>query len=145
LGNFLVPLMIGARDLWPFHDLNLLELVHLHRRRMRSRLYAIISGGVDTGWTFYTPFSSTFSAHFARFWRRRWASLSPDFSSILTGLELCGHHSQNAGARAHLAPPAAVYLGDLRNQRHLHSGHACDLAITLDVAGAGARPAHRYL
>ena len=26
-----------------------------------STLYALIAGGVDTGWTFYTPFSTMFS------------------------------------------------------------------------------------
>ena len=36
------------------------ELVHLHGRR-GVHLYAIVTGGVDTGWTFYTPFSTVSS------------------------------------------------------------------------------------
>ena len=35
LGNFLIPLMIGAKDL-AFPRINLLELVHLHARRRSS-------------------------------------------------------------------------------------------------------------
>ena len=57
LGNFLVPIMIGAKDL-AFPKLNLRELVHLHASAGCSRLYALVTGGVDTGWTFYTPFST---------------------------------------------------------------------------------------
>ncbi len=34
------------------------ELVHLRRRRARSRWARSFNGGVDTGWTFYTPYSS---------------------------------------------------------------------------------------
>ena len=60
LGNFLVPLMIGAqRPGVPAAQPA--ELVHLHHRRHRSRCGAIVAGGVDTGWTFYTPFSTTYS------------------------------------------------------------------------------------
>ena len=54
LGNFLVPLMIGAKDL-AFPKLNLASWYIYHDRRRCSRLYAVVTGGVDTGWTFYTP------------------------------------------------------------------------------------------
>ena len=60
LGNFLLPLMIGARDV-AFPRLNLVQLVPQHRRRHAVTLYALLLGGVDTGWTFYTPFSTMFS------------------------------------------------------------------------------------
>ena len=53
LGNFLLPLMIGAPDV-AFPRLNLFELVSDHRRR-HFTVYALVAGGVDTGWTFYTP------------------------------------------------------------------------------------------
>src|SRR5262252_8732434 len=59
LGNFLVPMMIGARDL-AFPRLNLLSW-YIFTVGGLFTLAAIISGGVDTGWTFYTPFSSTYS------------------------------------------------------------------------------------
>jgi cytochrome c oxidase subunit I len=59
LGNFLVPLMVGARDL-AFPRLNLLSW-YLYMGGGLFALAAAILGGVDTGWTFYTPFSSTYS------------------------------------------------------------------------------------
>ncbi len=58
-GNFLIPLMIGARDL-AFPRLNLLSW-YLYMIGGTLALTAIITGGVDTGWTFYTPYSSLYS------------------------------------------------------------------------------------
>jgi cytochrome c oxidase subunit 1 len=59
LGNYLIPLMIGARDL-AFPKLNLLSW-YLFMLGGAVTLYAIVAGGVDTGWTFYTPYSSMYS------------------------------------------------------------------------------------
>jgi cytochrome c oxidase subunit 1 len=59
LGNFLVPLMIGARDL-AFPRLNLSSW-YLYVLGGIFTIAALIAGGVDTGWTFYTPFSTMFS------------------------------------------------------------------------------------
>ncbi len=59
LGNFLVPLMIGARDL-AFPRLNLASW-YIFLFGGAFTLFAIFSGGVDTGWTFYTPYSSTYA------------------------------------------------------------------------------------
>lgn len=59
LGNFLVPLMIGARDM-AFPRLNLFSW-YLYMGGGLFALSAAVFGGVDTGWTFYTPFSSTYS------------------------------------------------------------------------------------
>jgi cytochrome c oxidase subunit 1 len=59
LGNFVLPLMIGARDL-AFPRLNLLSW-YLYTIGGLITLGALISGGVDTGWTFYTPYSSIYS------------------------------------------------------------------------------------
>src|SRR5438477_11306387 len=59
LGNFLVPMMIGARDL-AFPRLNLLSW-YIYTIGGLFTLYALVAGGVDTGWTFYTPYSSTYS------------------------------------------------------------------------------------
>jgi cytochrome c oxidase subunit 1 len=57
LGNFLVPLMVGAKDL-AFPRINLMSW-YLYMIGSAFALYAIIAGGVDTGWTFYTPYSTT--------------------------------------------------------------------------------------
>ena len=59
LGNFLIPLMIGARDL-AFPRLNLLSF-YLWMLGGLMVVGAIAFGGVDTGWTFYTPYSSIYS------------------------------------------------------------------------------------
>src|SRR6202035_2632920 len=58
LGNFLVPLMIGARDL-AFPRINLLSW-YLYIIGGLLMIFTILSGGVDTGWTFYTPLSTEF-------------------------------------------------------------------------------------
>lgn len=58
-GNFLLPLMIGARDV-AFPRLNLLSW-YIFVFGSAFALYMIVAGGVDTGWTFYTPFSSLYS------------------------------------------------------------------------------------
>ncbi|RTL79487.1 MAG: cytochrome c oxidase subunit I [Hyphomicrobiales bacterium] len=58
-GNFLIPLMIGARDV-AFPRLNLLSW-YIYLIGAGFTCYAIVAGGVDTGWTFYTPFSSLYA------------------------------------------------------------------------------------
>jgi cytochrome c oxidase subunit I len=62
LGNFLVPMMIGARDL-AFPRLNLASW-YIFVIGALFTLGAILAGGVDTGWTFYTPYSSVYSNTF---------------------------------------------------------------------------------
>ncbi|MEO8809648.1 MAG: cytochrome c oxidase subunit I [Rhodanobacter sp.] len=59
LGNFLLPLMIGARDV-AFPRLNLASW-YLFVVGGMFTISALLLGGVDTGWTFYTPFSTMFS------------------------------------------------------------------------------------
>ncbi len=59
LGNFLVPLMIGARDL-AFPRLNLASW-YLYMAGGLIATWAMVTGGVDTGWTFYPPYSSSYS------------------------------------------------------------------------------------
>jgi cytochrome c oxidase subunit 1 len=59
LGNFLVPLMIGAKDL-AFPKINLLSW-YLYCLGAGCAAYALFTGGVDTGWTFYTPYSTGYA------------------------------------------------------------------------------------
>jgi cytochrome c oxidase subunit I len=59
LGNFVLPIMLGARDV-AFPKLNLLSW-YLFNAGGLLALYSLVVGGVDTGWTFYTPYSSTYS------------------------------------------------------------------------------------
>lgn len=59
LGNFLVPLMVGARDL-AFPRLNLASWYIFVSGGLLA-IWAIVYYGVDTGWTFYTPYSTTYT------------------------------------------------------------------------------------
>ncbi|MDB6088507.1 MAG: ctaD [Gammaproteobacteria bacterium] len=59
LGNFIVPLMLGARDL-AFPKLNLVSW-YLFMLGGAIVLYSLFTGGVDTGWTFYTPLTTQYS------------------------------------------------------------------------------------
>lgn len=81
-GNFVLPLMIGARDL-AFPNLNLLSW-YLYAGGGLFTIAAMLLGGVDTGWTFYTPYSSIFSNTHVILTLA--GVLVVGFSSILTGL-----------------------------------------------------------
>src|ERR1043165_8430351 len=82
LGNFLVPMMIGAKDL-AFPRINLLSW-YVYLLGGVVTIYALLAGGVDTGWTFYTPFSTTFSNSYVV--ATGLGIFINGFSSILTGL-----------------------------------------------------------
>jgi cytochrome c oxidase subunit I len=82
LGNFLLPLMLGAKDL-AFPKINLLSW-YLYMLAAVVGLYVIVTGGVDTGWTFYTPFSTQYSN--THVFGTTFAAFIMGFSSILTGL-----------------------------------------------------------
>jgi len=82
LGNFLVPMMIGAKDL-AFPRINLLSW-YIFIVGASLALYSLVAGGVDTGWTFYTPYSSTYSnTHVIPM---ALGVFIAGFTSILTGL-----------------------------------------------------------
>ena len=82
LGNFLVPLMVGARDV-AFPRLNLLSW-YLYIAGSLLALTSATFGGVDTGWTFYTPYSTTYSnSHVITMAAGVFIT---GFSSILTGI-----------------------------------------------------------
>jgi cytochrome c oxidase subunit 1 len=82
LGNFLIPLMIGARDL-AFPRINLASW-YLYVAGALFTLYAMVTGGVDTGWTFYTPYSTAGSA--TNVMPTAIGIFITGFSSILTGV-----------------------------------------------------------
>jgi cytochrome c oxidase subunit 1 len=82
LGNFLVPIMIGARDL-AFPRLNLASW-YLYVLGGLFTIATLLFGSVDTGWTFYTPYSSLFSNTSVVLVLI--AVFVVGFSSILTGL-----------------------------------------------------------
>src|SRR3989454_6384241 len=95
LGNFLVPLMIGAKDL-AFPRINLLSW-YLYIIAGIIMLHCILTGGVDTGWTFYTPFSTAFSN--TKVIEAGVSIFLPRLFSILSGLKvLVAIHPMRAAA-----------------------------------------------
>jgi cytochrome c oxidase subunit 1 len=82
LGNFLVPMMIGAKDL-AFPKINLLSW-YLYMGGASLAVVSLLMGGVDTGWTFYVPFSTMFSN--SAVIPAAMGAFVVGFSSILTGL-----------------------------------------------------------
>jgi cytochrome c oxidase subunit I len=82
LGNFLIPIMIGAKDL-AFPRINLLSW-YIYIVAGILYIHCIVTGGVDTGWTFYPTFSTQFSN--TKVIEAGLAIFVSGFSSILTGL-----------------------------------------------------------
>ena len=82
LGNFMLPMMIGAKDL-AFPRINLLSW-YIYMLGGVFTLYVLITGGVDTGWTFYTPFSTSYSNGYVI--ATALGIFINGFSAILTGL-----------------------------------------------------------
>lgn len=81
LGNFLLPIMLGAKDV-AFPRMNLASF-YLWVVGAIFFLLALVLGGLDTGWTFYTPYSTSTSSTVIA------ATLGVfilGFSSIFTGL-----------------------------------------------------------
>jgi cytochrome c oxidase subunit 1 len=81
-GNFLVPMMLGARDL-AFPRINLLSW-YLYIIGALITFWAILTGGIDTGWTFYPPYSTRYS--YTQVVSTILGLFITGFSSILTGL-----------------------------------------------------------
>jgi cytochrome c oxidase subunit 1 len=82
MGNFILPMMIGARDL-AFPRLNLASW-YLYMAGGLITIAALLLGGLDTGWTFYEPYSTFYATGYVIL------AISgiflSGFSSILTGL-----------------------------------------------------------
>ncbi|HSN90158.1 MAG TPA: cbb3-type cytochrome c oxidase subunit I [Anaeromyxobacteraceae bacterium] len=80
-GNFFLPIMVGAKDV-AFPRLNLLSF-YLYVAGALVALWGMIQGGADTGWTFYTPYSTTTVTKVVPILL---GAFILGFSSILTGL-----------------------------------------------------------
>ena len=81
-GNFLIPIMIGARDV-AFPRLNLLSW-YVYMGGALFTLAVILTGGVSTGWTFYTPLSTEYANDYVTL--AMTGIIIVGFSSILTGV-----------------------------------------------------------
>ena len=82
LGNFLIPMMVGAKDL-AFPRINLISW-YIYIIAGILYTHCLVTGGVDTGWTFYPTFSTEFSN--TKVIEAGLAIFISGFSSILTGL-----------------------------------------------------------
>ncbi|HYP14746.1 MAG TPA: cytochrome c oxidase subunit I [Bryobacteraceae bacterium] len=81
LGNVVLPLMLGAKDV-AFPRLNLASL-YIYWFGAIVALVGILLGGIDTGWTFYTPYSTTTASSVGYV---AMAAFIMGFSSIFTGI-----------------------------------------------------------
>lgn len=89
MGNIILPIQLGTKDV-AFPRLNLLSL-YIYVFGACFGIYSMINGGVDTGWTFYTPYSSSDPAHggvgsSSAVIPMTLAAFIMGFSSILTGV-----------------------------------------------------------
>jgi cytochrome c oxidase subunit I len=82
LGNFVLPMMLGARDV-AFPRLNLASW-YIFNAGALFLLWTVVTGGIDTGWTFYTPFSTEYAT--TQVVSTTLGVFIVGFSSILTGL-----------------------------------------------------------
>ncbi len=140
LGNFLVPLMIGAKDL-AFPRINLLSW-YIYVAAGCLWLYTIVTGGIDTGWTFYTPLSTAFSnTHVIT------GALSvfiAGFSSIFTGLNfIVTIHRMRAPGMTWQRMP--LFLWSIYATAIIMVLGTPVLAITLLLVALGARLQYRRL
>ena len=81
MGNLILPVMLGTKDV-AFPRLNLASW-YIYVVGSLIGVYSIISGGVDTGWTFYTPYSSSTDTAVMTM---TFAVFVLGFSSIFTGI-----------------------------------------------------------
>ncbi len=120
LGNFLIPIMIGAKDL-AFPKINLLSW-YLYWIGGLFTLAALVLGGVDTGWTFTTPLSTHYlNTHVVT------AALGVfiiGFSSIFTGLNfIVTIHRMRAPGMTWFRMPLFVWSNYAASHPH-GAGHA---------------------
>jgi cytochrome c oxidase subunit I len=81
-GNFFIPMMIGARDL-AFPRINLASWYVFNLSGLVV-LFALVMGGADTGWTFYTPLSTVYANGYV--FAAAMAVFINGFSTIMTAL-----------------------------------------------------------
>ena len=85
LGNFLIPMMIGAKDL-AFPKLNIASW-YVYMIGAGFMVWSVLAGGIDTGWTLYPPYSSRYS-HASSITPGVFGVFITGFSSIMTGLNI---------------------------------------------------------
>src|SRR6266545_4706245 len=108
LGNFLLPLMLGARDLAPLYHRQSVRWYGAVAGRRRHRMDLLhtlqLADRIERGSDY--------------FWRLHCRVLVDSHRA-----QLYRHHPHDARARAHLVPAAAVRLVDVRDQHHPGAGN----------------------
>jgi cytochrome c oxidase subunit I len=84
MGNFFIPMMIGAKDL-AFPKLNLASW-YVYMIGAGFMVWSVLAGGIDTGWTLYPPYSSRYSH--TNVTPGAFGAFITGFSSIMTGLNI---------------------------------------------------------
>jgi len=108
LGNFVLPIMLGAKDV-AFPRLNLASY-HLWIVGALLSLLSIVLGSVDTGWTFYTPYSTTTATAVIPI---TLGVFILGFASVFTGLNFIVHDPQVAGRRTWAGSAMPLFLWGL--------------------------------
>ena len=119
-GNFVLPLMLGARDV-AFPRLNLASL-YLYVGGLVFFLLVLVFGGIDTGWTFYTPYSTRTCRARGSGRRRR---VHSRFQFHFHRPQLHSHDPYDASRGHDLVSDAPIPLGALRHGDYPGIGHAC--------------------
>ena len=99
-GGLATEVVLGAKDV-AFPKLNLLSF-YVYILGSLFTLYAIVSGGLDTGWTFYTPFSTTASTSAVvpaalAMAERQHASGQALLRAVVVGYDICARTSKALG------------------------------------------------
>ncbi len=84
MGNFVLPLMLGAKDV-AFPRINLASF-YFWCAGTTFLTSTIVLGGVDTGWTFYTPYSTDVNSAMSGVIPALFGAFLLGFSSIFTGM-----------------------------------------------------------
>jgi cytochrome c oxidase subunit 1 len=100
-GNFVLPMMVGAKDL-AFPRINLASF-YVYLFGVALTLWGMVHGGADTGWTFYTPYSTISPTDVAPI---AIGVFVLGVSSIMTGLNFIAttHMLRRPGLRWHRMP-----------------------------------------
>ena len=128
LGNFLIPMMIGAKDL-ALPKINLLSW-YLYVLGGTLVIYTMVSGGVDTGWTFTTPLSTHYVN--TNVLSTCLAVFIAGFSSIFTGLNfLITIHKMRAPGMTWFRLPLFVWAHYAASVQMVLATPVVAIAITL--------------
>lgn len=130
LGNFILPIQLGAKDV-AFPRLNLASF-YIYILGAVFCLYSIVAGAVDTGWTFYTPYSSTTDTSVISM---TLGAFILGFSSILTGLNFIVtiHKLRPKGMTWFRMP---LFMGDVCNIGYSGFSYSC-IGYYLIIIGFG--------